>query len=188
MADVRDLPGHEPDPLHLRFGLNDVWPESAQATWGCRLIVTQDGYVDFVPDRQDMAGQDPWRGYLHKGLNNVLPIPALKDRVSWLLRNGFMQTRVQEDFVLYMGPIPYYWSERDRDVNDHLTIVANTNASAGYCYVSAWYEGPHSAEISAYLNEFIRRSEEVHREVMRSIVAEYGWEGLDVPDSGEEKE
>jgi hypothetical protein len=116
------------------YGLNYVVPENAIAAWGCRLIVTQQGYVDFVPDRQGSDGGEHSQELLNV-LNDALPLSELKDTVSLLLRgvrfregNGFervqMMTREAEDFILYL--------------DDRLVVHANTNASAGYCYVTAW--------------------------------------------------
>lgn len=128
MGDVRYLPGHEPKPLLLRFGLNDVWPEEGPgkpvAAYGCRLIVRQDGDVDFVPDRQDADGPDVPRKLLLELLMRRFAPSRMKEAVGWLLRYGHMSTRAEEWFVLHM--------------DDELTVVANTNASAGYCYVTAW--------------------------------------------------
>lgn len=97
-------------------------PPTALASWTARLIVTQDGYVDFVPDRASgKPGPDNERFY--KMLDDALPINTLKARISELLRSGQMSTRERMDFTLLDGQV---------------TVKANTNASAGYCYVVAW--------------------------------------------------
>lgn len=104
------------------FGLDAIVPTTAHTAWGARLIVTQNGYVDFVGDRQGCAGED--RDAFLRILNEEMPLRTMVDIVETLLRNGEMQTREARDFVLHNS--------------DRLEAHANTNASAGYCYVTAW--------------------------------------------------
>src|ERR1700746_3679877 len=47
--------GNMPLP-RLQWGLPDAVPLNATCAWGCRAIVTQDGYIDIVPDRVDRQG------------------------------------------------------------------------------------------------------------------------------------
>ena len=55
----------------LAFGYN---PGLAGATcaWGARWIITQQGSVDFVPDRQDMIGTAEERQEMLGWLNDVV--------------------------------------------------------------------------------------------------------------------
>jgi len=110
----------------LRFGSN-VAPHTARAVWGARLIVTH-GFVDFVYDRQDCYGEDT--NELLDRLNQGL-VEVLKERVGELLGwHAGMRPDRAEDFILYD--------------EDGLVMHGNTNASYGYCYVSAWLEGTTS--------------------------------------------
>ena len=118
---AREL-GLVPTPPAPRFGLAHVIPDSAVAAWGTRLIVTQNGDVDFVMDRQD--GDGPRIDELLDLQTARIGVRDMRELIGSLLRSGVMQTRVAEDFILYM--------------DDDIVVHANTNASAGYCYVTAW--------------------------------------------------
>ena len=113
------------------WGLKYVAPEDAIAAWGARLIVTQDGTVDLVPDRQGTDG-GPHSQEILAELNKRFAWGQLSAVIRELLvgirfpdgERVRMGTREEEDFILYL--------------DDRLVIHANTNASAGYCYVTAW--------------------------------------------------
>lgn len=105
----------------LPYGQDYLVPETSPGAWGARMIVDQRGHVDFVPDRQGAAGDSD---RVFDALDERLPLPVLREKISNLLRSGEMQTRVAADLRLY-----------DDDV---VEVHANTNASAGYCYVTAW--------------------------------------------------
>lgn len=118
------------------WGLAYVVPPDAIAAWGARLIVTQDGDVDMLPDRQGSDG-GPHANSLFQALDDRFPASRMTGLVSELLRGDFyrtdvpgvtlfiqMSTREGEDFVLYL--------------DERLVVHANTNGSAGYCYVTAW--------------------------------------------------
>jgi hypothetical protein len=106
--------------------LNSAIPDTATGAWGCRAIVTQTGGVDIVHDRQDFKGNPD----VLQALTDRYPLPDLVADIGWLLRRRLMSTRHQEAFVLY---------EDDRPQDGCLlTVVADTNASAGYCYVAGW--------------------------------------------------
>jgi hypothetical protein len=100
--------------------LRDAVPETATGAWSARAIVTQDGMFDIPHDRQDFHG-DP---DILDALTNRFPLTELKDTIRELLVCGDMSTRKQETFILFQ--------------DDVLTVVADTNASAGYCYIGAW--------------------------------------------------
>jgi hypothetical protein len=106
----------------LPYGLNQVVPAESRSAWGARLIVTQDGWVDFVADRQGAAGED--RDTFLTMMDTQLPLGAMLDSIRELLRSGEMDTRVDKDFVIFQS--------------DEIEVHANTNASAGYCYVAAF--------------------------------------------------
>lgn len=109
----------------LAFGDNDALPEHATAAWGARLIVTQDGYVDLVPDRTDIFGAEAISGAL------VKRIPRPLDLVAAALRDSRLNTRQAGRVELY------------RD--DLLVLTADTKASAGYCYVTAYLAADEAA-------------------------------------------
>lgn len=75
----------------LPFGQDSLLPEGCLTAWGARLIVDQDGYVDFVPDRQGAAGED--RDAFFALLNERYSVPTLRDDVRALLSSGQMHTR-----------------------------------------------------------------------------------------------
>ena len=111
-----------PETLKLMFGYNPV-PTDAVAAWGARWIVTQDGYIDQVPDRMSTAGPKPQVDKLLGHLNTVVLMQPRK-KLAELLRSGEVHTRRAFEVELY------------RD--DKVTVVGNTNASAGYFYVTAY--------------------------------------------------
>ena len=112
----------------LSFGLNEAIPPTAPAAWGCRAIVTQDGDVDVLPDRQDLFGEEPGRralvAWLNGGSERTRPFLRWKAAAARLLRAYEMQTREGGQHILY---------EDTRGV-----IVGDTHGSAGYLYVAAW--------------------------------------------------
>jgi hypothetical protein len=109
--------------VSLPFGYNAGLPDGRTVAWGARLIVTQDGQVDFLHDRQSAIGAEEPRQRLLGHLNgNDIPIER---RIADLLRRSVMRTSVAQDFTVY---------------TDHVVVVkANTNASHGYCYVVAYF-------------------------------------------------
>ncbi len=110
------------------FGLHSVIPDDALAAWGMRMIVTQRGDADIVPDRMG-SDEGPHSQRLLDLLNERVRLPEVRDMVGELLRAHVMVTTKGEDFILYM--------------DDEITVHANTNASFGYCYVTAWLDYPH---------------------------------------------
>lgn len=110
------------------YGVDNIVPTTAEAAWGARLIVTQDGSVDFLNDRQGCAGEN--RPGLLAVLNAEMPMGRLRAAIGDLLRSGKMLTREARDIVIHQS--------------NELEIHANTNASAGYCYVTAWLRPPAS--------------------------------------------
>lgn len=106
------------------YGLDHIVPTTAETAWGARMIITQDGSVDFVQDRQGAAGEN--RAALFSALQAEMPMARLRAAIGDLLCAGEMQTREARDFVLHES--------------SELEIHANTNASAGYCYVTAWFK------------------------------------------------
>lgn len=108
----------------LRFGYNDGIPQGTETAWGARLIVTQQGNVDFVYDRQDAVGDDRQRllEYLRDSVGD-----KSWDKIKELLASYEMRTRAAKEFTVYQ--------------DDTVTMKANTLASAGYCYVVAYFNG-----------------------------------------------
>lgn len=108
----------------LRWGLHSAVPPDATGAWGCRAIVTQDGYIDLVPDRIDQQGAT----FICQLLDVQFPIPELTGTLRGLLRSGQMSTRQRQQFELYKSAT--------------ITVAADTRGSAGYCYVAAWTTQP----------------------------------------------
>jgi hypothetical protein len=111
----------------LGYGLRDAVPETATAAWGARLIITMDGYVDFVHDRTDAVGEDGPRRALLDKLTATVPGAMLARIIKEKILAGEIDSRVERDVVLFD--------------DDGLKIVANTNASCGYLYVAAFETG-----------------------------------------------
>jgi hypothetical protein len=104
----------------LRWGLATAVPADAIAAWGCRAIVHQDGYVDIPPDRTDQQGSE----VIFTLLDVEFPLLKLRETLGAMLGSGQVSTRRRGQFVLFKS--------------DRLTVVGDTNASAGYCYLAAW--------------------------------------------------
>jgi hypothetical protein len=112
--------------MSLAFGYNAGLPPDRTVAWGARLIVTQQGDVDFVHDRQDAIGAEEPRRRLLANLSATKP--PLEQLVSRLLRRGAMRTGIAQEFTVY--------------ADDVVVIKANTNGSGGYCYVVAYFAQP----------------------------------------------
>lgn len=110
--------------INLKWGQPHVVPGGARAAWGSRWIVQQNGYTDIVWDRQDMGGADTTEllDVLNAGL-----LAEVRATISDLLSTYDMETSVHEDFIVHD--------------DGTVTVHANTNASHGYCYVTAWLNG-----------------------------------------------
>lgn len=108
----------------LQFGYN---PGLAGATcaWGARWIVTQQGDIDFVPDRQDCIGTPEEKQELLAWLNDTVKKQP-ENVLAEMLRNYKVSTRESKEVVLY---------EDERGI-----VLGNTNASAGYFYVVARFK------------------------------------------------
>lgn len=107
--------------LALRFGYSV--PEGAQAAWGARWIINQDGLVDQVWDRTDAVGEDEPRQRLLDHLRDVVGVQPHR-KLQTLLENDTVNTRTAEEVVLYE--------------DDTVKVFGNTNASSGYFYVTAY--------------------------------------------------
>ncbi len=103
--------------MNLNYGLRDVIPDDATGAFGARLIVTQDGHVDLVRDRIDFHGDTT-------KLDLLVPWGILRSIIESKLKSYEIDTRLSQQVTLFdeMG----------------VTFVCNSNASAGYLYVSGW--------------------------------------------------
>lgn len=127
--------------MTLAFGYNDGLVPGVHAAWGARLIVTQTGSVDMLGDRQDTYGDDDRVAALHEWLNRDVqfnppahngygvdmgqsPLRVALANIGAALREGHLDTRTARPFIAH----------QDSDG----AILANTKASAGYCYVAAY--------------------------------------------------
>lgn len=109
--------------MRLRFGYRV--PDGVTAAWGARLIVTQDGDVDLVYDRQDAVGPDAERRALVDYLNGTVN-GEWKGALSALLSHGVVNTRRAKEVIVYD--------------DDRMRIEGNSNASGGYFYVVAYFK------------------------------------------------
>lgn len=116
-------------------GVLNVYAEGSPTAWGARLIVNQNGYVDFLYDRQGAAGVD--RPDFLDLLNERFDLTSLKDALASLLIDGKMQTRTSEDFRIYQ--------------DDDIEVHADTRGSGGYCYVIAYVRTPQTDATAADL-------------------------------------
>lgn len=110
------------EQLILPFGKSSYLLPGTKAAWGARLIVRQDGDVDFVPDRQGAAGDPELVEATTAWVNEVFD--EAKANLSDGLRRNSIRTREQS---------PVWLFEDDKGC-----ILGNTNASAGYFYVVAY--------------------------------------------------
>jgi len=115
----------------LGFGLRNAVPDNAEAAWGARLIISADGYVDFVANRTDVVGSTEGKARLLALLNEKLPGRALMTIVSDKIKAYEISTREEADVVLFDA--------------DGLKVVGNSNASHGYFYIAAFT----TAEVTA---------------------------------------
>ena len=107
----------------LAYGARQYLLPGTKAAWGARLIVTQDGHVDLVPDRQDVAG-DPELVERTKAWLDDGALPTTLANIADGLRCGNIKTREERGHWLY---------EDGRGI-----ALGNTHASAGYLYVVGW--------------------------------------------------
>ena len=115
------------------WGLN-AHPENAPAHWGARAILMTHRSttpIDLLPDRQDGSGD--LFPVLASLLNDAGGIKVAQARVTALLNNGLMSSSEAEEFTLID--------------NDMMRMVANTRASYGYLYISAWLK-PETFDVS----------------------------------------
>lgn len=108
---------------NLGFGLGREVPDTARAAWGARLIISMDGWVDYLANRTDAVGSEDAKLALFDKLNSTFPIDTLRKVVRSKILAGEIDNR-NRTVVLFD--------------DDGLKIVANTNASYGYLYVAAW--------------------------------------------------
>lgn len=107
----------------MEFGLRDAVPDGALAAWGARWIVTQDGTVDMVPDRQSCVGESKEQDELVLWLNGGA-LQQAKWQAEWQLGTGELSTRERKRVELFRDAVGL--------------VVGDPQASAGYLYVAAW--------------------------------------------------
>lgn len=109
--------------LSLPFGASAYLLPGTKAAWGARLIVTQQGDVDFVWDRQGADGDEALKAETLAWLNGGV-IRDVIDQAADMLRKRVILTNEACGAWLY---------EDRRGV-----VLGNTNGSCGYLYVVAW--------------------------------------------------
>lgn len=105
-------------------------PAGVKTAWGARLIVNQDGHVDMLWDRTDAVGPDDERHALLDYLNGIGFV--WKNALSLKLRDREVDTRKAEEVVLFD--------------DGTVRIEGNSNASAGYFYVVAYFTDAEGGE------------------------------------------
>jgi hypothetical protein len=110
-----------PHPKKLAYGPINTVPEGAAAAWGARLIVSQDGWVDIVHDRQDLIAAD---SESNAALIVALTNSTWKRDLVTKLQTGEVDTRNGADVVVYE--------------DDEIKVAGNSNGSYGYFYIAAW--------------------------------------------------
>ena len=116
----------------LEFGYNRGLPATADTAWGARAILSRNGYVDILWDRQGRFGAEKDIARLVARLNGKAQGKGLlaraKKRVASLVKAGDMSPSDDHEFVLF----------EDATVK----IVGNPMRSYGYLYIAAFYKQP----------------------------------------------
>lgn len=107
---------------------------NTELTWKGRLIINQDGHVDLPPDRQGVEGPTDTATRMHflDQLNDVMPQRVLFDIIKTKLQSREIKTREAADVVIL---------DAAHD-GERWLIKGNSNASAGYFYLTAQCMGP----------------------------------------------
>jgi hypothetical protein len=111
----------------LGYGYNPGLPENVSAAWGARAIITSEGGIDLVHDRQSVIGP------VGLGLKITSALDTgVADRwmgaATALLAAGVMSPRQPAEFVLARL--------------DGVIVKGNTLGSGGYLYVCAYPDSP----------------------------------------------
>ena len=116
----------------LAWGLH-AHPGESPGYWGARALLQTSGDfpIDLLPDRQDSGG--PLFNVLAKLLNKGGGIAIAQARVRALCNNWLMRPSKRHEFTII-----------DTDM---MKMVANTNGSHGYLYLSAWLK-PETFDVS----------------------------------------
>jgi hypothetical protein len=96
---------------------------SETVAWKARFIITQDGGVDLPHDRHHCTGPKEQHGAFLDQLGKALPPTNLFATIKAKLVAREIKTREAEEIVLFEG--------------DGIRCIGNSNASAGYFYVTA---------------------------------------------------
>lgn len=107
---------------------------NTEITWKARFIVTQDGGVDLPPDRHHLDGPEDRKArdrFLDQ-LSAVMPPKTLFGVVKEKLKAGEIKTREAADIVILDAT----------HEGERWLIKGNSNASAGYFYLTAQCMGP----------------------------------------------
>ena len=110
--------------IDTRWGLRAIAPDDARAIWGARTIL-EAGSFSIVSNRQDINGESADCKILADALNTWI-LEKCRQTVSELLRTDQMRASQRNQFELYDGP--------------SFRVVANTQGSCGYLYVTAWFK------------------------------------------------
>lgn len=105
----------------LMFGLKfgTLVPEQAPAYWGARAIY-RDSRIDFLPDRQDMIGDDEDRRQLRQALIDA----KAHDEITRFFRHTYVSPSEAAHRMIFE--------------NERVAVAASPNGSYGYLYLTAW--------------------------------------------------
>lgn len=115
--------------MTLGFGYNAGLPDGVEDAWGARFIVTQDGGVDFLADRQSFIGDGDRTIKPHLMEHFTLIVSAITEK----LRNHEIDTRHEGEVIVYEI--------------DGFKVVGNSNGSGGYFYVAAFIDPTYKRAI-----------------------------------------
>jgi hypothetical protein len=122
MTDTGPLASLSSGDLWPTFGAHALQPNRLRAVYGARWIVTQDGHVDMVPGRGGVEGDADNLLHWLNALGG--PLNGARRTAERLLQERVLDTRKRSPVILFQDRFG--------------VIVADTNASAGYLYVTGW--------------------------------------------------
>ena len=114
----------------LGYGYNAGLPANIARAWGARAIVTQQGMVDLVYNRQGWIGEPGETQALQDWLNGGA-IAAARSRATAALKDYEIRTNEAGEATLYEDEVG--------------VIKANTNASHGYLYICGYLKADAAA-------------------------------------------
>lgn len=121
--------------IDTRWGLRAIAPDDARAVWGARTIL-EAGSFSIVNNRQDIHGITAGDCKDLAAALNTRILDDCRQVVSNLLRSSQMRGNEREQFELYD--------------DTYFRVVANTQGSCGYLYVTAWFKAHDETPIQPW--------------------------------------